>query len=113
MQPFSRIERIADLIHKEIAVMLRTEAFDPRFVDVTVLSVKVAPDLSQARIFFALLDATKVKETTKALNKAAGFLRTGLAKAAKLRRTPALVFVYDEIFARGQHLSDLIDSVND
>ena len=111
MQPFNRIDRIADLIHKEIAILLRTESYDPRFVDVNITAVKVTGDLSQAKIYFTLLDSSKETEVTKALNKAAGFLRRGLAKAAKLRLIPNLKFIYDSDMKRGQHLSDLINSL--
>ncbi len=45
----------------------------------------------------------------RGLERAAGFLRSQLAHAMKLRITPQLHFVYDASIERGSHLSQLID----
>jgi ribosome-binding factor A len=55
------------------------------------------------------LDALEIEESVKALNKAAGYLRTLLAKQMSLRIIPKLTFRYDNSIARGQYLSSLID----
>lgn len=107
---FDRNQRIADLIQREVATLLRTEAHDPRFMQVTITGAKVAPDLSSAKIYFTLSDENELASTLKALKKAAGFLRHNLAKNASLRKTPAIQFVYDESVARGQRLTQLLDS---
>jgi ribosome-binding factor A len=44
------------------------------------------------------------------LRRAAGFLRSQLARRLKLYTTPELRFEYDESVARGDRLSRLIDS---
>ena len=52
-----------------------------------------------------------LEETTRGLQRAAGFLRSQLAHRMKMYTTPELRFVYDESVERGDHLSRLIDSV--
>ena len=56
------------------------------------------------------LDKLEVAENIKALNKAAGFLRSLLAKRLSLRVVPKLKFHYDASVERGQQLSKLIDN---
>ncbi|TMH71022.1 MAG: 30S ribosome-binding factor RbfA, partial [Betaproteobacteria bacterium] len=51
-----------------------------------------------------------VDEAGKGLKRAAGFLRSQLAKRIKLYTTPELRFEYDESVERGDRLSRLIDS---
>ncbi len=83
---------------------------DPHVSAITLTHAKVTPDLKSARIYFTLLgDATKAKETERALNHAAGFLRHELRDAVILRAIPQLRFQYDESVARGAHVSSLID----
>ena len=106
-----RPQKVADLIQRELADLLRHEVRDPRVGMVTLTSVDVAPDLSHAKIFFTILDKDKLGETTKALQRAAGFLRSQLSHRLTMYTTPELRFVYDESVERGDRLSRLIDSV--
>lgn len=102
---------MADLIQRELSDLLRREVRDPHVGMVTLTSVDVAPDLSHAKVFFTILEKEKQAETAKALQRAAGFLRSQLSHRMDMYTTPALRFVYDESVERGDRLSRLIDSV--
>jgi len=106
-----RPQKVADLIQREVADLLRHDVRDPRVGMVTLTSVDVAPDLSHAKIFFTLLDVEKKDETTRALQRVAGFLRAQLSHRMSMYTTPELRFVYDESVERGDRISRLIDSV--
>ena len=106
-----RPRKVADLIQRELSDLLRHDVRDPRVGMVTLTSVEVAPDLSHAKVFFTILDAAKQADTTRALQRAAGFLRSQLSHRMSLYTTPELRFIYDESVERGDRLSRLIDSV--
>ena len=106
-----RPQKVADLIQREIADLLRRDVRDPHVGMVTLTSVDVAPDLSHAKVFFTLLNKDKKDDTARALQRAAGFLRSQLSQRMNMYTTPALRFVYDESVERGDRLSRLIDSV--
>ena len=106
-----RPRKVADLIQRELSDLLHRDVRDPRVGMVTLTSVDVSPDLSHAKVFFTILEKEKRDETTRALQRAAGFLLSQLAHRIKLYATPELRFVYDESIERGDHLSQLIDSV--
>ncbi len=106
-----RPQKVADLIQREIADLLRHEVRDPRVGMVTITAVDVSPDLSHAKILFTTLGNENLKETTTGLRRAAGFLRSQLARRIKLYTTPELRFEYDESVERGDRLSRLINSV--
>jgi ribosome-binding factor A len=109
MQEFGREERVGAEIHRELALLLRDEARDPRLSQVTIQEVRAVRDLSHAKVYFTLMDATKAKATEAALNKAAAFLRRRLAEKMSLRIVPRLAFVYDKSIEAGTRLSSLID----
>jgi ribosome-binding factor A len=109
MQEFGREERVGTEIHRELALLLRDEARDPRLASVTIQEVRVVRDLSHAKVFFTLMDSTQAKATEAALNKAAAFLRRCLADVMSLRTVPRLAFVYDKSIENGMRLSSLID----
>ena len=107
-----RPQKLGDQIQRELSDLLQRELRDPRVGMVTITSVDVSPDLSHAKIFFTVLPEEKLAETSKGLSRAAGYLRSQLAKRVKLYTTPELRFVYDESVERGDRLSRLIDSAN-
>lgn len=106
-----RPQKVADQIQRELSLLVSRELRDPRLGLVTLTAVDVAPDLSHAVVYFTCLDAAQVEPAATALQHAAGYLRTHLAKRIKLYTTPELRFRHDESVARGAHLSQLIDSV--
>lgn len=106
----NRPQRVAELLKRELAMLIPQAVRDPHVSGVTLTHAKVAPDLKSARIYFTLLgDDSKAKETEKALNHAAGFLRHELREVVILRSIPQLRFYYDESVARGARVSSLID----
>ena len=126
----SRAQRVADQMRREIATLIQMEVNDPRVGMVSITAVDVSKDLAYANIYVTVLnslsnngqadfdtlsepsdlDKLEVAENIKALNKAAGFLRSLLAKRLRLRVVPKLKFHYDASVERGQQLSKLIDN---
>ncbi|HZQ74470.1 MAG TPA: 30S ribosome-binding factor RbfA [Burkholderiales bacterium] len=107
-----RPQKLGDQIQRELSDLLQRELRDPRVGMVTITSVDVSPDLSHAKIFFTVLPEARLPETSKGLSRAAGYLRSQLARRIKLYTTPELRFVYDESVERGDRLSRLIDAAN-
>lgn len=105
---YARIDRVAEQIQRELAELVRLEVKDPRVRLVTLTGVEVARDYSHAKVFYTTLEGASDK-VQQGLERAAGFLRSQLAHAMKLRITPQLHFVYDESVERGIHLSQIIE----
>jgi ribosome-binding factor A len=114
MKEFSRTDRIADQIQRELAVMIQREVKDPRLdAMITVSGVKVSKDLGYADVYVTVLGKEDkqeiIKENLAILKHAAGFLRGRIGQSIKLRVVPQLRFHYDESVQRGQQLSSLIE----
>ena len=109
MHEFGREERVGAELRRELAMLLRDEARDPRLSRVTIQEVRAVRDLSHAKVYFTVLDPAQAKATETALNKAAAFLRRRLAETMNLRTVPRLSFVYDKSIENGMRLTSLID----
>ncbi len=108
---YPRSRRIAEQVQRELADIIRLELKDPRVGMITLTDVEVTPDHKLARVFFTLLGGpATVAETTRALQHAAGFLRSELARRFEMRSVPQLEFVHDASVERGMQLSQLIES---
>lgn len=106
---FSRPQRVAQQIQKEVAVILQREIKDPRLGLVTVSSVDVTRDLAYAKVFVTFLDDSEegVKEGLEALIEMAPYIRSLLGKAMRLRAVPELRFHYDRSLVEGMRMSIL------
>ncbi len=113
---YSRTERIADQLQRELAQLIQFEVKDPRLGMVTVSYVKVAKDLGFADVYITVLplngkdEAEAIVDSLKVLNSAAGFLRGELARNVKLRVMPQLRFHFDDTIERGRNLHHLIEA---
>ena len=99
-----RTEKIASELRGELARLLLEEVSDPRVRMVTLTRVDVAPDLSNARVHYSVLDTGEdgaVEDIDAGLQSAAAFLRRRAAKTMQLRRMPELRFRYDPSLALG------------
>jgi ribosome-binding factor A len=88
-----RTDRIGEQVRAEVARILREEVTDPRIGLVTLIRVDVAPDLSNARIFWSTVGDRD--EIERGLTSAAGFVRGRLARVLPLRKVPELRFLWD------------------
>lgn len=109
---FTRVDRVSDAIKRVLATLIQHEVRDPRVGMVNINDVEVSRDLALAKIYVSFVGKdsdSACRESAEALNHAAGYLRTLLAKELSLRTTPKLVFFYDKTAIEGQQLSSLID----
>ena len=105
---FGRKQRVADYLRQELQTSMR----DPRIGMVSVNEVEVSRDLAHAKVFVTFMEADSeaaAREPLEVLSGAAGYLRTEVARDARMRSVPRLHFVYDASVMRGRLLSDLID----
>ncbi len=106
--------RVAELIKRELAVLIPRELDDPRAHRATITSVDVSPDLKSARVYFTLLAGEAAAEPVLAVfKKAAGHLRHALAGRVALRVIPELRFHFDTSIERGDRLTRLINRAID
>ena len=109
---FSRTRRVGQQIQREIALILQREVKDPRIGMVTVSDVEVSRDLNYAKIYVTFLqlenDAERIKEGLQGLTEAAGYNRSLLGSAMRLRVVPELRFYYDQTLVEGMRLSNLV-----
>ena len=107
---FSRAERVAEQIRRELAELIRLELKDPRVSLLTLTDVEISPDYAHAKVFYTTLaEGEQRSAIERGLKHAAGFLRRELGRRVRIHHTPELHFVFDASVERGTHLSQLID----
>ena len=103
-----RNRRLAEELKKEISDIMR-HMKDPRLQLASVLAVQVDNELALAKVFVSHFTQAETDDTIKALTKAAGYMRSELAKRLKTRTVPELVFVDDHSIEAGFRITELLD----
>lgn len=112
---FSRTDRVAQQIHKEVASIFQNE-YKHRVADlplITISGVDVSRDLAHAKIFITFYNAEEdvVKTQMKQLDEFKGFIRSLLAKRLRMRSVPHIHFFEDKSITEGMRISNLVSEV--
>jgi len=110
-KPFSRSERVAGLLRRQLPVLLRDLIKDPRVAKLTVTDVVVSRDLSYADVYVMAADSEKCNELLKGLKSATGFLHRELKTRLTMRAVPELRFNYDRAADDGARIDFLLNQV--
>lgn len=113
MSQGSRPDRVADQIRSELADLLARDVHDPGIGFVTLTRVRVSPDLQQARVLYTVLGDEKARSASgRALERAAPFLRRKLGSRLRLRRTPEIIFIYDDSIAGQDRIEQILNELH-
>ena len=103
-----RAERVASVIHAELARLLREEVKDPRVGTVSITGVAIKPDLSVARVrYLPLAGAGDRAQVQAGLEAAARFLRGPIGRALGIRHAPELRFELDQNVEYAAHMDQV------
>jgi ribosome-binding factor A len=112
-QENARSRRVAEELRRILSELVRREIKDPRVRDVTITEIEVARDLSHASVFYTPLDPdADLEAIQQGLQRAAGFMRSKLAKRMSTRTVPKLNFKYDTSIEQGDRMGRLLRELN-
>ncbi|SFA73466.1 MULTISPECIES: 30S ribosome-binding factor RbfA [unclassified Bacillus (in: firmicutes)] len=104
-----RATRVGEQMKKELGDIIGRKIKDPRIGFVTVTDVQVTGDLQQATVYISVLGGEEQRENTlKGLAKAKGFIRSEIGQRIRLRKTPEIIFEFDESFEYGNRINNLL-----
>ncbi|MEC8380289.1 MAG: 30S ribosome-binding factor RbfA [Myxococcota bacterium] len=111
MSDFSRTERVSTQVHRALSeVLLRNPPRDPRVTSISILRVKVSPDLRLARVYFLPLGhAENPLDVQAGLRSASGYLGKLMSKSLRMKYSPKLEFYLDE---QQDQVASVIDTLN-
>lgn len=110
-----RMRRVDEAIRQVIGDALAADLKDPRVGFVTVTDVRTSTDLRHARVYVSVLgehghasDPEQRQSTLDGLRSAHGYLQGRVARELRLKRTPALEFLYDDTTDRALRVDALL-----
>lgn len=110
--PSHRPERVAEMVHRELAERLLTEVKDPELEPISIIHVEMTRDLGRATVRYLPLGGGEAsKSLIGALDRVSRRLRGPIGRALRLRTAPELVFVYDADHEEAVRVTHLIEQV--
>jgi ribosome-binding factor A len=104
------MRRVNEAVREVLSSRIAEGFNDPRIGFVTVTAVDTSTDLRHARVFVSVLGTPEEqKQTLAGLGAAHGLMQQAIARELRMKRTPTLVFSYDESIQRGMRISELLD----
>jgi ribosome-binding factor A len=108
-----RANRVGEQMKKELSEIIGRKIKDPRIGFLTVTDVQLTGDLQQAKVYISVLgDEHQRENTLKGLAKANGFIRSEIGQRIRLRKTPEIIFEFDESIDYGNKIESLIRKIH-
>tara|TARA_B100000700_G_scaffold39805_1_gene40263 strand:- start:418 stop:765 length:348 start_codon:yes stop_codon:yes gene_type:complete len=107
--------KIADLLKREVSLILSKEVKDPRLQNINITAVKVTDDIGIAYIYYTVIGKSIKKSDSKIegsiLLKLSGMIRSKLSKIIEIRRIPKIIFKFDESIEYSENIEKLLDNL--
>ena len=111
----NRPEKIADLLKKEVSLILSHEVKDPRLQNMNITAVKVTDDIGIAYVYYTIIGKSIKKKESKVENnvliKLSGMLRSKISKLIEIRRVPKIIFKFDESIEYSKNIEKLLKNI--
>lgn len=110
----SRAIRVAELVRAEIALLLAKGLKDPRIGFVSIMAVRMSPDLRYANVYVSTYGSEKEKKSSLiGMRNSAGWVRRELGRRLKLRLTPEVRFFEDTSLDDVFHLEKVFKELHE
>ena len=109
-EPIGRMRRINELLHEEIATLLRSR-WSRETVAITLTKVECDPDLRHAHVYYSVLNDDK-GPAVRFFRQEGGAVAKALTKVVVLKRHPQLHFLYDESLKNMANVDRILNTLD-
>ena len=107
----SRIQRVNQLIKKEISQLLLREVEFPADTLVTVTRVETSADLKESNIWVSVIPEERQKRIPEILNKNIYILQQKLNKRLKMRPIPRIKFLEEKKTREAGRIEEILEEL--
>ena len=108
-----RTDRIEEEIKKIVSKLIDNGIKDPRVNGlISVTKVDVSKDMKYCKIYVSMIGTKDKDEAMKGLDSAKGVVRKEIGSKIRTFNTPEVKFIYDDSMEYGQHIDNIISSLN-
>ncbi|PIZ89554.1 MAG: ribosome-binding factor A [Candidatus Nealsonbacteria bacterium CG_4_10_14_0_2_um_filter_37_10] len=106
-----RIQRINQLIKKELSQIILREIEFSQGVLVTITRVETSPNLIESNVWISVLPEEKLKRILEILNKNIYFLQQKLNKRLTMRPIPRIKFLEERKTSEASRIEEILEEL--
>ena len=106
-----RIQRVNELIKRELSQILLRDVEFPRDILVTVTRVETSPDLRESRVYVSTMPAIKSREILKVLNQLIYGIQQEINKRLKMKPIPKIIFIREEKVKEAARIEEILEKL--
>ena len=106
-----RIQRVNELIKRELSEILLREVEFPINILVTVTRVETSPNLIESRVFISVLPEEKADKVLQILNRLIYFLQQKINKRLTMRPVPQIKFILEKETAKAGQVEEILEEL--
>ena len=107
----SRIQKVNQLIKKEISQILLREVEFPSGVLITVTRVESSVDLNQAKVYISCLPEEKTSKVSQILNQQIYELQQKLNQRLQMRPIPRIKFIEEKETKEAGKIEEILEKI--
>lgn len=109
-----RAQRVAEMVRVEVAQLLMDGVKDPRIGFVSVMAVRMSPDLRYANVYVSVYGSEKERKGSLAgLRNCASWMRGIVGRNLRLRMAPEIRFFEDDTLDQVYHLEEVFQKLHE
>jgi ribosome-binding factor A len=106
-----RIQRLNQLIKKEVAQLILREVEFPKDVLVTITRAGVTPDLRESKVYVSIMPEKEESQILDFLNRRIFLLQKKIDKRLKMRPVPKISFVKEKSTAEAGRIEEILEKL--
>ncbi|XOB41983.1 MAG: 30S ribosome-binding factor RbfA [Candidatus Nealsonbacteria bacterium] len=106
-----RIQRVNQLIKKELSQILLREVDFPKDILVTITRVDTSPNLRESKVFISAVPEDKTQRVLKTLNQKIYELQQKINRRLKMRPVPRIRFLEERETAEAGRIEELLEKL--
>ncbi len=108
-----RSKRVAELISREISLVLEFKINDSRLKDVTIIGAEASKDLKSCKVFFSVMGSEKdINKAVNGFKSSKNYIKKEVFSKVLLRVVPELTFEYYGGLQKASEINKIIDDYN-
>lgn len=107
-----RVQRVNQLIKKELSRIILREIDFPKDVLVTITRVETSSNLIQTKVYISVMPEDKSSQMMGVLNKHIYDIQQALNKRLKMRPIPKIIFVEERITREAAKVEELLEEIH-
>lgn len=107
-----RVQRVNQLIKKELSQIILKEVSFPAKVLVTVTQADTSPNLIQSKIHVSVMPQEETANVLQTLNNSIYYLQQKLNKRLKMRPIPRIIFVEEKKTKLAGRVEELLEKIH-